>query len=404
MSHMTRARYDRDVLVVGGGIVGLATAHALRAARPGLAVTVLEKEAAPALHQTGRNSGVIHSGIYYRPGSLKARLAVRGAQEMLKFCAEHGIPHDQPGKLVVATEPEEVPRLRELAARANANGVPATPLTPAQMQRHEPWVRGLAALHVPTTGRCDFAAVARHLATLTDIRYGARVVAVDRRPGVGVAVRTAAGEVLRARALVNCAGLHSDTVARLAGDEPGVRIIPFRGEYYGLVPSRRHLVRGLVYPVPDPALPFLGVHLTAGMDGSVHLGPNAVPALAREGYGWGTLRPRDLAAGLSWPGAWRLAARHWRTGAQEIRRSLSRRTFAATVRRLLPDIAEQDLVPLPGAAGVRAQAVLPDGSLADDFVLLDAPHTVHVLNAPSPAATASLPIGRLIARRLLAGL
>ncbi len=277
--------------------------------------------------------------------------------------------------------------------------MPATPLTPAQLVNHEPCVRGLAALHVPTTGRCDFAAVARHLSSLTDMRYGARVVAVDRRPGLGVAVRTAAGQVLRARAMVNCAGLHSDTVARLTGDEPGLRIVPFRGEYYSLVPSRGHLVRGLVYPVPDPAFPFLGIHLTAGMDGTVHIGPNAVPALAREGYDWTALRARDLAGTLAFPGTWRLAARHWRTGAQEIRRSLSRRAFTETVRRLLPDITEPDLARAP--AGVRAQAVLPDGSLADDFALLEAPHTVHVLNAPSPAATASLPIGRLIARRLL---
>lgn len=402
IAHMTRAPYDCDVLVAGGGIVGLATAHAVRSARPELSVTVLEKEAGPGRHQTGRNSGVIHSGVYYRPGSLKARFAVRGAEELVRFCAEHGLPYSRAGKVIVATEPAELPRLHQLAQRARANGVPVRELGPGQLAELEPHIRGIAALRVLSTGICDFAAVAAHLAARTQVRYLSAVTAVDQRPGRGVAVRTARGEVLRARGLVNCAGLHSDRLARLAGDDPGLRIVPFRGEYYTLAPAAARLVRGLVYPVPDPALPFLGVHLTTGLDGSVHAGPNAVLALAREGYRWGTVRPGELAATLAYPGLWRLGRAHWRAGADELRRSLSRRAFAASVRRLLPGVRDRDLLPAP--AGVRAQAVRPDGTLADDFEITEGAHAVHVLNAPSPAATAALPIGREIAGRALARL
>ncbi|MFH9658010.1 L-2-hydroxyglutarate oxidase [Streptomyces sp. NPDC017248] len=391
--------YDCDVLVIGGGIVGLSTAYAITRAAPGTRVTVLEKEAGPARHQTGRNSGVIHSGIYYRPGSLKARYAVRGAAEMVKFCAEYGIAHAVTGKLIVATERAELPRLHALVQRGRENGIPVRELGPAQIAAYEPEVRGLAAIHVGTTGVCDYAAVARELAGASgaEIRYGARVVRVDRRPERGVAVRTAAGEVVRARVLVNCAGLHCDEVARLTGDEPGMRIVPFRGEYYEL--ARPGLVRGLVYPVPDPAFPFLGVHLTRGIDGGVHIGPNAVPALAREGYGRRDVRPRELAGTLAWPGAWAIARRHWRYGAGELYRSVSKRAFLEAVRRLLPAVTAADLRPAP--AGVRAQAVLRDGTLVDDFLIREAARAVHVLNAPSPAATASLPIGREIGRRAL---
>jgi L-2-hydroxyglutarate oxidase len=394
--------YDCDVLVIGGGIVGLSTAYAITRAAPGTRVTVLEKEQGPARHQTGRNSGVIHSGIYYRPGSLKARYAVKGAAEMVKFCAEYGIAHAVTGKLIVATEQAELPRLHALVQRGRENGIPVRELGPAQITEYEPEVRGLAAIHVGTTGICDFVGVARQLAEASgaQIRYGAQVVRIDRRPELGVAVRTAGGDVVRARALVNCAGLHCDEVARLTGDEPGMRIVPFRGEYFTL--ARPELVKGLVYPVPDPAFPFLGVHLTRGIDGGVHIGPNAVPALAREGYGWGVVRPRELGATLAWPGSWRIARRHWRYGAGELRRSVSRRAFADAVRRLLPAVEDGDLV--PAAAGVRAQAVLRDGTLVDDFLIKEGPRTVHVLNAPSPAATASLPIGREVARRALAAL
>ncbi|CAL9488407.1 L-2-hydroxyglutarate oxidase [Streptomyces sp. enrichment culture] len=394
--------YDCDVLVIGGGIVGLSTAYAITRAAPGTRVTVLEKEPGPARHQTGRNSGVIHSGIYYRPGSLKARYAVRGAAEMIKFCSEYGIDHAVTGKLIVATDRAELPRLHALVQRGRENGIPVRELGGAQIAEYEPEVRGLAAIHVGTTGICDFTGVARQLAAASgaEILYGAQVVRIDRRPSLGVAVRTARGDIVRARVLVNCAGLHCDEIARMTGDEPDMRIVPFRGEYYEL--ARPELVRGLVYPVPDPAFPFLGVHLTRGIDGGVHIGPNAVPALAREGYDWTTLRPRELSATLAYPGAWHIARRHWRYGAGELRRSLSKRAFTEAVRRLLPAATEADLVPAP--AGVRAQAVLRDGTLVDDFLIKEGARAVHVLNAPSPAATASLPIGRQVAALALGAL
>ncbi|MFI1416047.1 L-2-hydroxyglutarate oxidase [Streptomyces sp. NPDC020707] len=391
--------YDCDVLVIGGGIVGLSTAYAITRAAPGTRVTVLEKEAGPARHQTGRNSGVIHSGIYYRPGSLKAQFAARGAAEMVKFCAEYDIPHAVTGKLIVATERDELPRLHALVQRGRENGIPVRELGAPQIEEYEPEVQGLAAIHVSTTGVCDYGAVARHLANASGarIRYGTKAAYIDRRPDLGVAVRTDDGTVVRARVLVNCAGLHCDEIARRTGDEPNMRIVPFRGEYYTL--ARPDLVRGLVYPVPDPAFPFLGVHLTRGIDGSVHVGPNAVPALAREGYDWRTVRPRELGSTLAWPGSWHIARRHWRYGTGELHRSLSKAAFTRAVRRLLPAITSDDLIPTP--AGVRAQAVLRDGTLVDDFLIQEGPRTVHVLNAPSPAATASLPIGREVARRAL---
>ena len=402
-----------DVVVVGGGIVGLATAYALTRARTGLRIAVLEKENGFAAHQTGRNSGVIHIGVYYRPGSYKARFAVTGAAELVGFCREHGIPHEVTGKLIVATDDAELPRLAVLAERGRANGIPVTELDRAGIARYEPEVAGRAGLHVRTTGICDFPAVATTYARLAreagaELRPGTEVRTLVRRRD-RVTVGTAAGE-LRCRVLVNCAGLHSDRIARLAGDDPGVRIVPFRGEYYELVEQRRALVRGLVYPVPDPAFPFLGVHLTRGIHGDVHVGPNAVPALAREGYAWHTVRPRDLAGTLAFPGTWRILRRHWRYEVGELHRSLSKRAFTTAVRRLLPAVTAADLVPAP--AGVRAQAVARDGSLLDDFAFAgfdpedrhSPRRVVHVLNAPSPAATASLPIGREVARRALAAL
>ncbi|WP_035845396.1 L-2-hydroxyglutarate oxidase [Kitasatospora azatica] len=405
---------DYDVLVVGGGIVGLSTAWALGRERPGLRVAVLEKETRVAAHQTGHNSGVIHSGVYYRPGSLKARYAVAGAAAMVKFCAEYGLPCEVTGKLIVATSQAELPRLAALAERGRANGIPVRELTASQIGEYEPAVAGLAALHVATTGICDFTEVARGYARLAteagaELHTGCEVLAVDRRADA-VTVHTADGRELRCAVLVNCAGLHSDRVAELAGDDPGVRIVPFRGEYYELRPAARGLVRGLVYPVPDPAFPFLGVHLTRGIHGDVHVGPNAVPALAREGYDWRTVQPGELARTLAFPGTRQLARRHWRYECGELHRSLSKRAFTRAVRRLLPGVRAEDLV--RAGAGVRAQAVARDGALLDDFAFAGFdpadPHsprrTVHVLNAPSPAATASLPIGREIARRALAAL
>lgn len=405
--------YDFDVLVVGGGIVGLSTAYALTRARPGLRIAVLEKEREPAAHQTGRNSGVIHSGVYYRPGSLKARYAVAGAAEMVDFCRTHGIPYEVTGKLIVATGRDELPRLRALAERGRENGIPVTDLGPDGIAAYEPQVRGIAGLHVATTGICDFPAVARRYAELAreagaELRTGTELREVARRRDA-VTVQTSTGE-LSCSVLVNCAGLHSDRIARLAGDDPGVRIVPFRGEYYELAKERRDLVRGLVYPVPDPAFPFLGVHLTRGVHGDVHVGPNAVPALAREGYDWRTVRPRELAGTLAFPGTWHIARRHWRQEVGELHRSLSKRAFTTAVQRLLPAVTAADLVPT--AAGVRAQAVARNGALLDDFAFAgfdpDDPRSarrlVHVLNAPSPAATASLPIGREVARRALAAL
>jgi L-2-hydroxyglutarate oxidase len=398
-----------DVVVIGAGIVGLSTAYALTRAAPGTRITVIEKEAGPARHQTGRNSGVIHSGIYYRPGSLKARYALSGSAEMAKFCAEHGIPHEITGKLIVATEQAELPRLHALVQRGREHGIPVRELGPAQIAEYEPEVAGLAAIHVGTTGIVDFGAVATTLARLaTDagcrIRYGTQVRAIDQRADGLIAVGTAdaAGRPappIRAKVLVNCAGLHCDRIARLAGHDPGMEIVPFRGEFYELAPARRGLVRGLVYPVPDPDFPFLGVHLTRDVHGGVHLGPNAVPALAREGYRRSTVRLGDLAATARFPGTWRIARRHWRQEVGEIRRSVSKRAFTTNAQRLLPALRPADLIPAP--AGVRAQAVLRDGTLVDDFLFGGTAPFVHVLNAPSPAATASLPIGREVARRAL---
>ncbi|QNA74054.1 L-2-hydroxyglutarate oxidase [Streptomyces sp. So13.3] len=400
-----------DVVVIGAGIVGLSTAYALTRAAPGTRVTVLEKEPGPARHQTGRNSGVIHSGIYYPPGSLKARYALQGSAEMAKFCAEHDIAHEITGKLIVATERDELPRLHALVQRGREHGISVRELGPAQIQEYEPQAAGLAAIHVGSTGICDYGAVAATMARLAidagaRIQYGAEVRSITRTrgsgpDGAGIVVESTTGEI-RTKTLVNCAGLHCDRVARLAGDEPGMRIVPFRGEYYELKPSRTDLVRGLVYPVPDPAFPFLGVHLTRDVHGGVHLGPNAVPAMAREGYHRRTFRARDMAEVAGYPGTWRIARRHWRYEIGEIHRSLSKRAFTAAAQRLLPALRPSDLIAAP--AGVRAQAVLRDGTLVDDFLFGGSGPFVHVLNAPSPAATASLPIGREVARRALSAL
>lgn len=387
-------------VVIGGGIVGLATAYRLLQDRPGADVTVLEKESRVAAHQTGHNSGVIHAGVYYRPGSLKARLCVAGSRSIVDFCHEHQIPVEVCGKLIVATEEAELPRLHALHERAVANGLAVRLLTPAEAAEYEPELACRAAIHVPSTGIVDFAAVCRVLATLVEqaggrVRLGTRVTAI--RPGPPHWLATTAGEI-QADVLVNCAGLHADRVARLAGADPPARIVPFRGEYYELLPERRGLVRGLIYPVPDPRLPFLGVHLTRMIDGSVHAGPNAVLATAREGYRWRRLSVRDLAGIASWPGMWRLGRRHLRYGLAEVRRSLSRRRFAADLARLVPALTAADIA--PAGSGVRAQAVGRDGSLVDDFLVVARPGQLHVLNAPSPAATSSLEIAKHLVAQL----
>jgi (S)-2-hydroxyglutarate dehydrogenase len=389
-----------DVVVVGAGIVGLATARALR--RAGRSVVVLDAADRVAAHQTGHNSNVIHSGLYYQPGSDKARLAVAGRDETVAFCRAHDLPHRVGGKLVVATEPGELPRLAELARRGRANGVECHELDGAGAGRFEPSVRALAALRVPGTGVCDFRLVAEKLAELLvaeggRLLLGRRVTRLVRRRS-DVVVRTGSGGELLADRVVCCAGLHGDELARAGGTDPGVRIVPFRGEYAALAPPADGLVRELIYPVPDPELPFLGVHATRGVDGEVHAGPNAVLALAREGYDWSTVVPRELLGALAYPGFARLARRFWRYGLDEVRGSLSREVMAARVRRMLPDVRAQDL--RPAGAGVRAQALRPDGTLVDDFLFVPEGPVLHVLNAPSPAATAALPIGRAIAARL----
>ena len=383
------------MVVVGAGIVGLATARELTAR--GYGVTVLEKEPQVAVHQTGRNSGVLHSGLYYAPGSLKSRLGVAGARSMLRFAQEYGVPVAVGGKLVVATRDQQRPALAELARRGEANGVPCREIGADEALEHEPHVSCVAALRVESTGTIDYRGVSERLAALVEgaggaLRLGTTVTAITRR-ATGVDVTTDRG-VVRGDRLVNCAGLQSDRVARLAGLEPDVRIVPFRGEYYELTPGCAHLVRGLIYPVPDPTLPFLGVHLTRGVDGSVHAGPNAVLALAREGYTWRTVRPADVADAVRWPGLWRLGRRYWRTGLGELARSLSTARFARSLQELVPELPTDGLVAAP--AGVRAQALRRDGRLVDDFVYLRAPRQVHVLNAPSPAATAALEIARRV--------
>lgn len=388
------------VIVIGGGIVGLSTARALTAGSPPVLPLVLEKEADLAAHQTGHNSGVIHSGIYYRPGSLKARFTVEGARDLVAFCRQHGIAHEICGKVVVATDPNELPRLEELRRRGLANGVTGGVETigPERLREIEPHAAGLSALHVPATGIVDFVAVARRYAELVrgaggEIRTGARVTGIRRQSGEWT-VETTAGE-FNAALLVNCAGLYSDWIARLAGTRPPVRIVPFRGEYYRLRPEREALVRALIYPVPDPAFPFLGVHFTRMIHGGVEAGPNAVLAFKREGYRKLDFDPAEAWDTLGFAGFWRLAARYWKTGAGEMARSFSKRAFVRALKRLLPELGDDDVE--AASAGVRAQAVDESGALVDDFSIEHGDGAIHVLNAPSPAATASLPIGRFIA-------
>jgi L-2-hydroxyglutarate oxidase LhgO len=395
----------RRVGIVGGGIVGVALAHRIATMGRDVAVTVLEKELGLARHQTGRNSGVVHAGLYYAPGSLKARLCRRGVELLSAFCAANGLACDRCGKVVVALDRDELGRLEAIHQRAVANGVPGVRMIgPGELAELEPHVRGVAALHSPTTAIVDFGEVARRLAADAtalgaEIRTGVPVTAITQ-DGAGVAVQ-ADGDRLVFDDLVICGGLHTDRLARLAGHEGDPRVVPFRGEYYELAHGRRGLVKGLVYPVPDPRYPFLGVHLTRRVDGGVLVGPNAVLALAREGYRWRDLRPGDLAETLAWPGFRRMAARHWRTGVREVVGSLSRRAFCEAARRYVPELRPGDL--LRARSGVRAQAVARDGSLVDDFNISRRGRVVAIRNAPSPAATSSMAIAEHIAAWLFEG-
>ena len=387
-----------DIVIVGGGIVGLATAMAL-SRREALSLILVEAEEKLASHQTGHNSGVIHSGLYYKPGSSKARNCVEGREAMYRFCSEHGIAYEACGKIVVATSEEELPALTKLQERGTANGLEnIRQLTAEELQEYEPHTAGLAGLHVPQTGIVDYVQVAGKFAELAsmagaEIRKDCRFKGARHETG-GIVVETTAG-ALHCRYLINCAGLQCDRVARMCGWRPGIKIIPFRGDYYELAPDRTALVRNLIYPVPDPKFPFLGVHFTRMIHGGVEAGPNAVLAMAREGYGKWSLSLRDLGETLAFRGFWRMGLRHWRMGLGEIYRSLSKRAFVTALRRLLPELQLADVV--AAGAGIRAQAVKPNGELVDDFHIEQDNRMIHVLNAPSPAATASISIGKTIA-------
>ncbi len=390
-----------DLVIVGAGIIGLTTARAVHRRDPAQRIIVIDKEQSPAHHQTGRNSGVIHSGIYYKPDSEKAAMVAAGRRDLLAFIEEHGITYDMCGKVVVAVNDGERARLDALEVRAADNGVETERLDRAGLREREPHIEGVEALRVPSAGIVDYAHVCTALvseleAAGVDIRLGVRVERTEAGDS-SITVQTSGGRI-EAGSLINCAGLHSDRVARAAGaDTGGVRIMPFRGEYYELTEPARRLVNDLVYPLPDPDFPFLGVHLTRMIDGSIHAGPNAVPALKREGYRWRDISARDTAEMALARGTWVLARRYWRKEAGEIHRSLSGRAFLKALRRLCPELSRADLV--PAASGVRAQAIDRSGNLLDDFAFATSPRAVHVINAPSPAATASFAIGAEVSAR-----
>ena len=391
-----------DVAIVGGGIVGLSTAYHLVTTHPDRKIIVLEKESEVARHQTGRNSGVIHSGIYYRPGSLKAENCRLGREALIRFCREHGVTYEVCGKVIVAVDPEEVPRLDDILTRGRENGVDCEPIDADRLREMEPHCAGIQAIHVPGAGIVDFVGMSKQLESLIvegggTVRTGQKVVGIDERSD-SVAVETTSG-VVEADLVANCAGLYSDKIARMTGMDPGMQIVPFRGEYYELVENARHLCRNLIYPVPDPAYPFLGVHFTRMYDGRVECGPSAVMAFAREGYRFGDVNLRELGEVFAYRGFRRLAGKHWRTGAREMLQSLSKRYYLRGLRRLIPEVEAADLVPAP--SGVRAQAVKDDGSMVDDFLILEKRRFVNVCSAASPAATACLNIGRLIGEKIL---
>lgn len=391
-----------DVAIVGAGIVGLAVGLQLVRRNPGLKVIILEKESEVASHQTGHNSGVMHSGLYYKPGSLKARLCVEGRAELTRFCEEQAIPHEICGKIVVATDESEIPGLHELLRRGRANGVAGLrELNAEQIREIEPHASGLRGIHVPTTGITDFKLVSAKYAEI--IKQGGGEVLIDSgvsgivREADGIVLETASG-AMHARFVVNCAGLQSDLIAKMAGASLGLRIVPFRGEYYELVPSKHHLIKGLVYPVVDPRFPFLGVHFTKRIHGGVEAGPNAVLSFKREGYTRTSFDLSDVLSTALFPGFWKMASHNWKSGIGEIYRSWSKQAFTRALRKLLPSLTEQDIH--PGGSGVRAQALDQQGRLLDDFHFVNQDRILHVCNVPSPAATASLVIGREIAATL----
>ena len=388
--------------MIGGGIVGLATALKLSHSLPGCSVTVLEKEFGVGQHQTGNNSGVLHCGLYYKPGSVKARMAVEGIREMVAFCREHSIAHEICGKIVVAVDPTELPRLKNLQQRGTENGLRGLQwLSSEAMREIEPHVAGVAALRVPQEGIVDFPHVSRTMVELLEasghtVQCGAEVIQLRVVGGGWVAMTP--GEEYEADFIVNCGGLHCDRVCKLAGEEPGTKIVPFRGEYYELKPERQYLVNHLVYPTPDPQFPFLGVHYTRMIHGGIEAGPNAVLAFAREGYRLTDVEPGDLFDALTFPGLWKFLAKYPAVAVHELARSMSKTLFTKTLQRLVPEIQSDDLV--SGGAGIRAQAMSTDGELVQDFALVERANALHVLNAPSPAATASLAIGGEIANRV----
>lgn len=395
------AQHQVDFAIVGGGIVGLATAYQILNHFRDATITLLEKENQVAAHQSGRNSGVLHSGIYYKPGSIKAFTCREGKLLMEAFCREHAVRYETCGKVIVALNENELPLLERIYERGQGNGVRCEKIDQKQLKDIEPHAAGISAIHVRESGIVDYPGVCRRLADILcergqQVWLGAEVV--DIKQQAEHVELTTRKEKLQARYVVNCGGLQSDRLIRMAGDQPPAKIVPFRGEYYQLKPEYRHLCKNLIYPVPDPEFPFLGVHLTRMVDGSVECGPNAVLALAREGYTWSTLNPKDLLESLSYPGFLKMASKHWSKGLGEIQRSLSKGAFVRALQRLVPDLREEFLVPC--RAGVRAQAVTADGSLVDDFLFLRKERMVHVCNAPSPAATASLKIGETILAEL----
>lgn len=393
-----------DFCVIGGGIIGLATALDLLERRPGASLALIEKETEVAAHQTGHNSGVIHSGIYYAPGSLKARLCLEGCAATKDYSRRHGIAFDECGKMIVATRPDELPRMEVLLERATINGVEAHRLSAKELREREPNITGLGAIFVPSTGIADYPGICRQMvrdlqAQGAQVSLGQPVTAIAE--GADAVTVTTPAQELRCKQLVVCGGLQADRLARMAGLDPGMRVVPFKGEYFQLPPHRNDVVAHLIYPVPDPTLPFLGIHLTRMIDGSVTVGPNAVLSLAREAYSGLPFNPRDAASAVTWPGLWRLVARHFGSSMVELKNSVHRRGYLEMCRRYCPSLTMDDLRPY--RPGIRAQVLTRDGKMVDDFLFKRSPRMLHVLNAPSPAATAAIPIGRMIVAEVLGG-